>query len=790
MKKLKQKMSKITKIFLVLALIFSNLSCLSTVFAYEGEESKLMLELDKDNNQIKITYQEELEEEHELYVKVSEKYTYLDETYDESNRDPVSVSLEELNNGYGYSLQLFTVIRFDGTYDIDVSLGYYNEEEFTILDSNNYNEVFNFEKGFSYMLKEGNNDLPKVDDTYLLPDGVSSFIVIYKLNMGGITPEGHYFIGEEEFLGTELQNYITTDDYDMMGHLYGPHQLSLNKSLTDEEGNVVSEINEEIKIKYGELEDNDDVINSYLSSNNIDWNVETVNEKGLLYINPITNSENIPTVYDLDKVMSELTENSEITYTITNKNGEDVTSGYTENEEQTLEDYLKTIKLENGMVLSISCCDSLTIKYTITFIGDFNNDGILSQEDIQALIDNTFDYNEIDNVTKDINKDNIVDILDITYYLNILNDIEVPEEPGTVSARLENNNTVINTGEEFTIDYIVSASEYALNGIEGVIQSDASGMQLLGVSVASEGLYGNRRGNVFTYVSNAELKNADYKVLTLKYKALEEGDYTIRISNNRFANGGKELELVDEDVSVNITINASDNANVSRILINGEDIELTEGKYDYETSVSSDTTEIDLDVILENDSASKTIDGPETLEYGNNEYTITVTAKNGDVQIYKVNVVREEPEEEEAVVEPVVDEEESTPTATPVTNTETSTTYNNPVVEDKTVNVPTDGKTDDVKTDIKKKDKKGLDLSKIIMIILILLVIAALIYLIFKDDDEEEKKANKDINKFKKDTPQNNYRSDPRDNKPKNEPQKSPKTEGNKKINNNSKKGK
>ena len=165
-----------------------------------------------------------------------------------------------------------------------------------------------------------------------------------------------------------------------------------------------------------------------------------------------------------------LVENSDITYTITNKNGEDVKSLYQENEEQTLEDYLKSVKLENGMVLTISCCEGLTIKYTLTFVGDFNNDGVLSQEDIQALINNSLDYNEIDNVTKDTNGDNVVDILDITYYLNILNDIEVPEDAGSASAKLENNGSTIYTGEEFTVDYIVSASESGFNGIEGTLQ--------------------------------------------------------------------------------------------------------------------------------------------------------------------------------------------------------------------------------------------------------------------------------------------------------------------------------
>lgn len=771
MKKIKQKMSKITKVFLVLGLIFSNLSCLSTVFAYEGEDSSLQLQLDKDNNKIIITYQEEIEEELDLYVKVSEKYTYLDGTYDDAYKEPTAVSLEDLNNGYGMGLELFTSIRFDGTYDINVFLGYYNESEFNIIDSNSYNETFNFEKGFTYKVMDGNNELPLVDDAYILPENISAFSILYILNIGGISPDGHYFIGEEEFLGTELQHYTTSDEYDMIGHLYGNHQLSLNKSLTDENGEVVSEINEEITISYKELKDNDDVINAYLNSNGIDWNAETVNEKGLLYINPITNSDNIPTVYDLDGVMSALVENSEITYTITNKNGEDIKSLYTESETESLEDYLKSVQLENGMVLTITCCDSLTIKYTITFVGDFNNDGVLSQEDIQALIDNSLDYNEIDNVTKDTNGDGSIDILDITYYLNILNDIEVPEEPGSASAKLENNNSVINTGEEFTVSYIVSASEYALNGIEGTLQYDSSGLQLLDVIVAKNGIYGNRRGNVFVYASNEELKNGDYKILTLKFKALNEGDYAINIVNNTFANGGKMLDS-GEDASIVVTINASNNANLSSISVNGQNISMTSGKYDYEITVGSDVTEANIEAILENDSASKTISGPTTLEYGDNEFVITVTAKNGDVKIYKVNVIREGAPEEETTVTPISNEEETT----------TGTTYTNTVVEDTTVNLPTDGKDDETEVTV-EKEKQKFDISKIIMIILILLVIAALIYLIFKDDDEEEKKANKDINKFKKDTPKNNYRSDPRDNKPN-------KFDNNKKTNNNSKKGK
>ena len=59
MKKVSKKISKITKVFLVFAIIFSNLTCLKTVFAYE-ENNDFELTLNEEENKINVKYLEAL----------------------------------------------------------------------------------------------------------------------------------------------------------------------------------------------------------------------------------------------------------------------------------------------------------------------------------------------------------------------------------------------------------------------------------------------------------------------------------------------------------------------------------------------------------------------------------------------------------------------------------------------------------------------------------------------------------------------------------------------------------
>ena len=121
------------------------------------------------------------------------------------------------------------------------------------------------------------------------------------------------------------------------------------------------------------------------------------------------------------------------------------------------------------------------------------------------------------------------------------------------------------------------------------------------------------------------------------------------------------------------------------------------------------------------------IESPVELAVGNNIVRITVTAENGDIKIYTVNIIREAAKETEV---------------TPVNNNvgyEQKEEDNNPTID---INSPSSEPEENEK-------KSNSNISKIIVIILIILVIAGLIYLIFKDDDDAEtKKANKDIDKL------------------------------------------
>ena len=167
-----------------------------------------------------------------------------------------------------------------------------------------------------------------------------------------------------------------------------------------------------------------------------------------------------------------------------------------------------------------------------------------------------------------------------------------------------------------------------------------------------------------------------------------------------------------------------------RLFINEKEILLEENVLEYSINVPNEVTELNVETELSNIGSECVIESPVELAVGNNIVRITVTAENGDIKIYTVNIIREAAKETEV---------------TPVNNNvgyEQKEEDNNPTID---INSPSSEPEENEK-------KSNSNISKIIVIILIILVIAGLIYLIFKDDDDAEtKKANKDIDKLKKD---------------------------------------
>lgn len=85
----------------------------------------------------------------------------------------------------------------------------------------------------------------------------------------------------------------------------------------------------------------------------------------------------------------------------------------------------------------------------------------------------------------------------------------------------------------------------------------------------------------------------------------------------------------------------STNNFLSTITIDGEEIEdFSRSTTRYFIEVENDVTRISLNAEAEDDGARVEIDGPNTLDVGDNEYTISVTSEDDTTKFYKVIVTR------------------------------------------------------------------------------------------------------------------------------------------------------
>ncbi len=324
-----------------------------------------------------------------------------------------------------------------------------------------------------------------------------------------------------------------------------------------------------------------------------------------------------------------------------------------------------------------------------------------------------------------------------------------------IGARLEANSDEISTGDEFTVSYVVAVKDYKVNGVGGLVTYDEELLKLTGFKAGK--FVGNNLGSKFVYVGealsgtettdgedNKVINEEEYIVLTLTFEALKAGEANIAISDAKFYN--EDIYYgASEEISTSVIIDESNDNSLSSLKVAGQDIQLEEGKLEYEITVSNGVTQAKIEVLAANVGAQVTsIVIPEELAVGENIITITVMAENGDERVYTIKVTREAAEDNQGVVSTISYQEDTSDDSTSgePSNSLTTTGSDNGVVDNNDMNT-------------------GKKVTRVIIIILILLAIAGLVYLIFKDeDDEETKRANKDIEKFKKEDNKNSKKVD------------------------------
>ena len=394
-----------------------------------------------------------------------------------------------------------------------------------------------------------------------------------------------------------------------------------------------------------------------------------------------------------------------------------------------------TDNVTTGMKLVFETNDEATYEYEIKVVGDLNNDGIVNNTDVNMIIDDILKDKDT-SVINDINGDGICDVLDVTYVLysidnngwNVGNieDIDLTSELSSLDE--------VYVGDVLEVTYKIKGyNSSKFKGISGILNYDKSLLELDSIFTYGDNGYLNSDGKFLYVIGNDE----DEVAITIRFNVIAKGNTTISITDtlssidgvktledtlsashdiviDEYGRGGDDEEVVEEapvaaasslknETSVSSSfVRLNENYYVSNIVANV--ISLSSDNYiksleikNYKINFDKDTLEysiivgnnvnsLDLSIVLNDEKASYDVIGNKDFNTGKNIVTIRVTAEDGSVRDYIINV-----------------------------NKQGSV----------------------------KKEKSDGNGSKIAIIILIGLIIAGLIYVIFKDDEEENKDSKK-----------------------------------------------
>ncbi len=446
-----------------------------------------------------------------------------------------------------------------------------------------------------------------------------------------------------------------------------------------------------------------------------------------------------------------------------------------------------------GMKLTLSYGDASLI-YTFVVSGDVN-DGLVTGEEVNIALNSVLELQYLDAVNMyalDINKDGVVDLLDVTKMAGSIAYGSWVERVGyndSVNSTLElnkSNNEVIRVGDTFKVDYVLSgltAKNIELNGIEGIINYDKDVLDLVGISSNSLDDYSNYNylTSKYLYASNKVL-DEDSVVLTFTFKAKMEQNTNIKMTNEKVAIDGTEVKLVsnsDIDIKIARALNTNNDITSLTSSIGTFDKPFDKNVLEYTLYVDYWVKSVTLNGVLRDEYASTLAFKEYALTGDKTVITLPVVAENGDIKSYTINVVKVYPKSTNNYLSKLeiegyeIEFNKDTLEYSIKVSSDVETLDITAVAEDSSARVNIYGNSDfkegentvtvvvtaedgsertytitvdkeakkevvDKNEDNTEEEKSNNQLEKTIIIILIILVIIGLLYLIFKKDDEED----------------------------------------------------
>ena len=783
-----KKMKKISKIFLVLTMIFSQLSSVVTVLADEVVskplETSLSVATDEELGYIKeynLTYKSEkqdYEEEKEYTIELEPSFKYLNGTIENGNKIILTKTGYELNNE-------------TNTQKINPIYEYYNGEfklKITVKDS----ASVIYEKDISYMISTVNSGLVGA-----LYNGENNPIEPTSETLG-VVSTGEYTVSEEKEYTQNLiiepgnlspnSNYrVSVNSTEIMtGSGNEIVNTIFDGSITDTTSSLGGLYTTSDTVTIEELNENNEAINTinYTYNASINYNKDNDRElsgltglnfqNGYLYEEAIGYNNSDKVTY-IEEIIGNLI-NTDIELSIYDENNTllDLTN----------EEVLNTEVKNNYRVVFTRGTE---VTYTVVVIGDNTSDNNFDSDDMKATMNDYLEGNKVlsmDVVKGEEDEEGLLTFDDIMKLNTELNPITSGDVNTNLSLVYGSIPKQVFVGDTFKVQVLVNSdniSDY-INGINALVTTNDN-LKLTNIEYNNK-LIGVSKDNTLV-AAGSDMVTGDV-LLTLEFTAVLTGKASISLDGT-IAKNDSISEFNTLVAEINVIRNISTNNNLSSLnaSVGTFDVAFDKDVTVYTLTVPYDTKSVVLSGSLAD--VNSTVDGliEYTLDGDKTVANITVIAEDGTIKVYTVYIVREA-KPEETVVTPVVyqyssnnylksleidgyeiefdkDTNEYKITvksdvtsldikATPedsrsrveITGNEKFKKGNNIVTITVTAE---DGSTREYKITVNKESEKKDALTeiegsnntaeKVVIIVLIILVVLGLLYLIFKKDDEE-----------------------------------------------------
>jgi len=666
-----KKITKISKIFLVLVTIFSQLSSVVTVLADEITTKPLTLTLeqifDEDNitDYYELTYTSEnkdyeetelvegIEVEKTYDIELTTKFTYLNETEEEKIHLIEDISGKKLNEEIG-TYQIDPISKYyDGEFSLNLkvkdnaSIIYEITIPYTV--SNSYKGLIGSLNNGEVLPTEENINI-STSGKYTVEEG-KEYTQNLILMPGELSPTGTYKVVNsdetmsEEMTGEELFNEVFTGTTtDLTGKLSGEYTYQDKITIVEVSGEEVLRTYEytyNTVIDYESTVDNDTIFNSIYE--NLEFNGDNV----------IANAKNL---YETESVI-----------TIGEIKEKLASSNYNSIELEILDENGESLNLEDETVLTMEIKNNYKIKftsgaeaiYTVIIKGDNTSDNTFDSNDMIPTMDNYLndekniqmdlftveseDETTGEPITEEVGTITFEDIMQINELLKENGDItKVEEDNQGLSLLLSEIPDEVYVGDTFELSLIINnteADEY-IDGIEGLISTN-SNLKITDIKFNSN-LLGSYTEEGKFVAAGEPLSENETVVMTVTLMAIENGTGEISVEGQtaKYQN----IDAFDKLITnINIIRKYSTNNNLSslRASIGTFDIEFDKDVTVYTLTVPYDTETVILSGALEDLTA--TVDGLIEYELTEEKTTaiIKVVAEDGTEKVYTVYIIKE-----------------------------------------------------------------------------------------------------------------------------------------------------